>query len=327
MKRDLGFGNSVCVREAFMETVGGHYIFSYNTMMDMDYPVHEGDPELIEITKAVIKRQFNSEYKHIFITNGATGGVVIALRAYKEQGRDCCRIREAPWYARYPGMIEAAGMRRASPFYEKNAVILLDLPSNPIGLLDEIQNNFNYPVILDAVYFNNVYCGKLIRPLPEHDVLVGSYSKLFGINGIRLGWLATNDDLLAERIKSLITAEYCGLSVPSAYLIKECWKRFNWEYFEQMSNIYLNSNREEWSRLEKFFGDTKVPSIGMFYYAPMDKPCKALITKAGIHWTDGKSMGTNDDFGRFNIGQAGTVIRDAVQAVLKADKITRKSNR
>ncbi len=88
-----------------------------------------------------------------------------------------------------------------------------------------------------------------------------------------------------------------------------------------MANIYLNCNREEWSKLEKFFGDTPVSPIGMFYYGPMDETCKKLMNKAGIHWTPGPQMGTfHDNHGRFNIGQDNKLIRDAVKAVLKADK-------
>lgn len=322
MKYDLSFGNSVCVREAFMETVGAPYILDYSTMMKiMDYPVHEGDPEVVEIAKKVIKRQLNSEYKHVFITNGATGGVIIALRAYKQQGMLACRTRKAPYYARYPGMIEAAGLRHASQFYEKEIVVLVDIPSNPLGLLDDLAQPFNYPIILDAVYYNNVYCKGLVRPI-KHDVLVGSFSKLFGINGIRLGWIATNDDLLAPRIGKLVNNEYCGLSSASSFLLKKTWEKLNWEYFEQMANIYLNSNRGEWSKLEKFFGNSPVNPVGMFYYGPMDKACKKLMEKAGVKWVSGQSMGDfHDDHGRFNLGQDTNLVFDAVKAVLKADKI------
>lgn len=320
---DLGFGNSRCVREAFMETVGTPYEgykFDYLDLRAMDYPEHEGDPKLINIAHQVIRRQIGQSYKHVFITNGATGGVVIALRAYAERGNFYCHTRKAPWYGRYPGMIKAAGMSRTSHNDIKDTVILLDLPSNPLALMDEIENDMGHPVILDAVYYNNIYCGRSLRPEVPHDVLVGSFSKLFGINGIRLGWLATNDDLLAVRIKELVTAEYCGLSVPDAELIKRMWDRFNWEYFEQVSKIYLDSNREEWSKLERYFSGTKTPDIGMFYYAPMDEQCRKLMKSAGVLWTKGPTMGTSEEFGRFNVGQETFLIREVVKEVLKTDR-------
>lgn len=320
---DLSFGNSVCVRQAFAETVKATPLYLKNDLMGMDYPNHSGDPELVEITRQVIRRQIGAEYKHVFITNGATGGVNIALRAYKQQGFEYCRFRNPPYYARYPGMVEAAGMKRADPTYHGPLVLLVDLPSNPTGRIadytDMIKKFENYPVILDAVYYNKVYCKSLMNP-PNHDVLVGSYSKLLGVNGVRLGWIATDDDLLADRITKLVAAEYLGLSTLSADLIKVCLKDFDWEKFETTAQKYLDQNREEFSKLEKFFGNEPVPKNGMFYCAPMDKQCKKLMEKAGIIWTKGPAMGATDDFGRFNIGQDLDLVKEAVKTVLKIDK-------
>lgn len=321
-KFDLSFGNSVCVREAFAETVGCGYQFMYADVMAMDYPVHNGDPDLVQITRNIIRRQIGLHYKHVFITNGATGGVTIALRAYRKQGYVGCHFREAPYYSRYPGMVDASGLaidNREDRWKSDFTVNLIDLPSNPRGSFDDERGFLRGPIILDAVYFNKVYCKVLPEPI-AHDVLVGSYSKLLGINSIRMGWIATNDDLLADRIGKLITAEYCGLSGPSATLLKCYLQPFNWENFENKANIKLDFNREEFAKLEKFFGNEPIPANGMFYYAPMDKECQRLMEKAGIIWTKGSLMGTDDDFGRFNIGQDIRLIKEAVRTVLKIDK-------
>src|SRR5665213_1623818 len=112
---DLGFGNSVCVRRAFLETYHGNMIvFSQDGLSKMDYPDRYGDPELVELTKKVIKRQTGLDYKHVYITNGATGAVTISLRAMYQRGMDYCLTREAPWYLRYPSMISASGLQHIS---------------------------------------------------------------------------------------------------------------------------------------------------------------------------------------------------------------------
>jgi aspartate/methionine/tyrosine aminotransferase len=325
---DLSFGNSVAVRQAFSETITANVAFTPDDMLKMNYPVHNGDPELVYLTKKIIWRQMGNTYKHVFITNGATGADVIALRAYRQKGIKCCRIRPAPYYTRFPGMIEAAGMFQWQEHFDevnrglKNvSVLLLDLPANPTGTWKSEINFHSGPIILDAVYSNNVYCGKGLRIDHPHDILTGSFSKLLGINGIRLGWIATNDDLMADRIAKLITAEYCGLSVPSMNLLKCYLKDFDWEKFEGLSNKYLDANRTEVSKLEKYFGNEPVPKVGMFYYAPTDKLCCKLLDRAGIIYTKGSLMGTSDDFGRLNIGQDITLTTNAVKAVLKIDKI------
>lgn len=318
---DLSFGNSVCVRQAFAETANAYPVFFKEDFMKMDYPNHSGDPEVVEITRTVIKRQIGLEYKHVFITNGATGGVNIALRAFRKQGYVGCHFRDPPYYARYPGMVDVSGLaidNREDRWKSDITVNLIDLPSNPVGSFEPEKGFMRGPIILDAVYFNRVYCKALPTP-PPHDVLVGSYSKLLGINGVRLGWIATNDDLLADRITKIVAAEYLGLSSLSGELIKVCLKDFNWDIFERKAQAYLDFNREEFSKLEKFFGNTPVPEDGMFYYAPIDKQCKKLLEKAGVVWTKGSAMGTDDNYGRFNLGQDMKLVRDAVKTILKID--------
>jgi bifunctional pyridoxal-dependent enzyme with beta-cystathionase and maltose regulon repressor activities len=59
----------------------------------------------------------------------------------------------------------------------------------------------------------------------------------------------------------------------------------------------------------------------MFYYAPMDAKCQELMNKANVTWTKGSAMGTNDGFGRFNLGQDNRMIEEAVKAILKADRV------
>lgn len=324
IKYSLGWGNSVCVREAFLNTYGGNMIvFSHDKLMSMDYPTHEGDVELVEITKQVVKRQTGQEYKHLFLVNGATGGVVIALRAYAQMGFEFAMTRTAPFYVRYPKMVEASGLKHIQ-FTHRYPILktcfLLDLPSNPLGLNDDISIPGS-PKIIDGVYYNNVYLPWRPLSVPMHQTMVGSYSKLLGINGIRVGWLATNDDDLAKKYAELVTSEYCGLSSASTEILKTALHGFNWDQFEASARFKLDNNREEFSKLEKFLGNTPVPSIGMFYYGPMDKKAQEIFTKAGVSWTPGSQLGTSDDFARFNLGQSNQMIRDAVKAILKGDKI------
>jgi aspartate/methionine/tyrosine aminotransferase len=328
MKYDLGFGNSVCVRQAFLETYHGNMVvFTHDGLAKFDYPDRHGDPELIEITKQVILRQTGAIKKHVFITNGATGAVVIALRAFQQRGAIFCNTRSAPWYLRYPSMIKASGLRhqdqRHTMTYKDN-VILLDIPSNPLGLTSFFDRSLSVPVVLDAVYLNRVYMN--VQPVVINDVMAGSYSKLLGLNGLRVGWIATNDDLLAERLKDLIVGEYCGISVASTEILKNILFDFDWETFEYTARGSLDYNREQWSRLEKYFGLNPVPSNGMFHYGQIDKKCKKLLEKSGITWTNGSDLGTNDGYGRFNLGQDILVIRQAVNDVIRNDLRPKKTD-
>ena len=324
---NLGWGESVAIRQAFLETVKNMpIVFTKKSLEDMGYPKHEGDPELVELTKKILKRQIGRDYRYILITNGATGGVTISLRAFKMMGYESCEVEGPPYFRFYPDMIVAAGLEQNhhSNRGKDKTVYLVDSPSNPLGNFSDLRKNLqNSPIIWDTVYFNKVYCPGNY-PQPDHDVIVGSYSKLTGLNGLRVGWIATNDALLYERFRTLVTAEYCGISVASAKIIMETAGKFtdkDWESFEKRANFLLNCNREEWSKLERYFGDQPVIPVGMFYYAPVDKHCKKLLERSGVIWSHGSSLGTSDDFGIFNLGQDPKLIKRAVRDILRNDKL------
>jgi len=330
MKYDLGFGNSVCIRQAFLDSYHGEMIvFTQDGLSKFDYPDRYGDPELIQITRDVILRQMGITKKHVYITNGATGAATIALRAMKQRGKSICYTRNAPWYLRYPSMIKASGLiqlEESKGIDPEEGVVLLDIPSNPQGFTSGIRFSIA-PTILDAVYFNRVYLAGYFVPVIAHDVLCGSYSKLLGLNGLRVGWIATDDDLLAERIKELIVGEYCGISVASVEILKNVLFDFDWDLFETIAKSNLDNNREEWSKLEKFFEGRPVCHDGMFYWGKIDEKCEELLSKSGISWTKGSDMGADDSFGRFNLGQDNDLIRKSVEEMVKNDKIWKKSKK
>ena len=333
---DLCWGESVCVRQAFIEQTSGRPIqFGWEELEEMNYTPFNGDPVLIVETAKVILRQTGMTYKHVFLTNGATGGCTIALRACAISGNMVAAVTNSPpYFPLYPGMALAAGLRHITTEKEFNdmrgweTVFLLDTPANPSGLhagLPEWYKGGGF-VIWDAVYHNWVY-SSILPPAPEHDIAVGSFSKLTGLNGIRIGWIATNNDWVAERVAKLIAAEYCGLSRPSKVILLSLLDQYNvepehrWGAFEKAARYNLDFNRGEWAKLERYFGGTPVPVNGMFFYSEMDESAKRLFEKAGVLYQLGSKCGTSDDFGRFNLGQDCALVQNAVKAVLKQDKI------
>lgn len=335
-KISLVWGDSVAVRNAFIDATGERDIPSYwPKLSHMDYVPFVGNEELIEITKNVIGRQTGLNYKHVILTNGAAGAITIALRAYQQSGSKYCFTMNSPWFSIYPQMIKAAGLKHTP----KNTwatdgdkplltgcrpVLLIDSPSNPLGQTISIaaqkKDDPLCPVIWDSVYYSAIYM-TVKASAPTHDICVGSYSKLTGLNGVRIGWIATDDDLLFDKIKDLVTAEYCGLSQMDVQLLLTHLKYLDWDLFEMMARSNLDTNREQWSKLERFLGDTPVPLNGIFHYAPVDPLASKLFTKAGILWTPGSKLGHSDEYGRFNIGQSNSLIKKAVESVLKIDKL------
>lgn len=319
---DLGWGNAYAVRTAFLECIAQKSVLFNLNNKNLDYTNHSGNTELNEITKTVIKRQTGIEYKHVLLVNGATGGCTIAMRAYAQMGYEFAITREPPYFPIYPNMIGASGLKQSFNNV-KNSVVLLDSPENPGGNIHTVWG-INQPLIHDAVYHSKVYA-RCRLPVIACDVVVGSYSKLLGLNGLRTGWMGTNNDLLHLRLKDLVVSEYAGLSSASDAVLLDLLRdkdEYFWAIFEAKASYALDCNREEWSKLEKYFHGVTVGPNGMFYYAPIDLKCKDLLERSGITWTKGSSLGTNDSFGRFNIGHDRKTIREAVKTVLKNDRIT-----
>lgn len=317
MKHDLSWGNSLAVRQALVDNQRDLYlVFDESMVYDLNYPAHSGNTDVIELTHQVIKRQTGQAYKHVFLTNGATGAVTIALRAYKHKGCRYVKTREAPYFSIYPQMISASGLTHVDDASEE-LVHLIDAPSNPLGELTYQVSSVG-PIVWDAVYANNVYCNKRVG-IP-HDVVCGSYSKLTGVNGIRIGWIGTNDDVLALRIAQLVEGEYCGISAADSLILMNLLDGMDWDSFEHDAKAALNYNRTKWQSVEKYF-NAKVNENGMFYYSEMDNACRKLMDKAGIVYQTGDKMGHDANFGRFNLGQSQYTILEAVKAIKKADKI------
>jgi aspartate/methionine/tyrosine aminotransferase len=324
---NLGWGNSIAVRQAFVDSLPDRSIFlDKKYMIAMDYPPHEGDQNLIELTKNIIFRQTGKKMSYVALTNGATGGVMIALRAFKARGAENCWTDVAPWFPLYPGMIRDSGLKHTPGISGlNNYVALIDTPRNPTGeFADIITPSLFMPIILDGVYFNNIYIDPLKKPeIKYFDCLVGSFSKLTGLNSVRVGWVATDDALLYSRIKELVTNEYAGISGPSMSLLNETLKDLDWDLFEKKARSKLDTNREEWSKLNKFFPDWKIPEVGMFHYCELENSVIKLFEKSNIVWFKGKNLGVEEKFSRFNLGADPKLISSAVKEVFKND---RKSN-
>lgn len=331
MKFNLGWGYSVAVRKAFVENIGNfNCTFTNQDVLDMDYHAHDGEPTMIEETRKVIERQTGIRYEHIVLTNGATGALNVALTALKNATCfESVITPPAPFFRMYPDIIKNASFEHIQEELSNkiywSTIILIDSPSNPTGKIYNgalnLHTGTNKKIIWDSVYHTKSYLPKGHFAAPTHDLNVGSYSKMTGANGIRIGWIATNDSLLFPRIQEAVAPSYCGLSAAQNKVTLELLKRVDWDSFEKKAKQNLDANREEWSKLEKYFGDTPVYDVGMFYYAPMDAACKRLLDNAGASYFLGSQLGHNDDHGRINVGQDMDIVKNAVKAILAEDKI------
>jgi aspartate/methionine/tyrosine aminotransferase len=320
-KYDFGFGDSFGVREALF-----HHIMP-NVLMQAQpyfgYPIENRDPFLQRAIQGMIVRSTGRYYKNIVIVNGATAGVIAALQALS--GRIGSKMKmDDLHFPCYPQMVYAAGVewvhsdgRALSP--GERAIHLTASPSNPDGSIK--TDGDAECTIWDACYHNEIYTSPVASQIlarPDHICMVGSLGKVTGLNGMRLGWVATDDDVLAMEIETRHYDMTLGPNTISMAIGNNFFKRVDVDSFMNRAWNHLCDNRTQLQRLEYLFG-APVQQYGMFWFTEADRKARALLQKVGVGVIEGRSCGGTRDQVRITVGQTRDLTREMVLAVLKED--------
>lgn len=317
------WGDPFCVREA-LKLYYKRIIQKPININGLGYAENPGTPLLVKLTRDFIRETTGIEYKHIIITNGTTGALNCVLRVLAKEGRGLCYTHKY-MFPYYPDIIEKNGYRHATGLYKNhekelsygNTVAIVDSPSNPHGdLLLYTDNNNN--IIWDSVYHNPVFING-IGVKPDHRVNCGSYSKVFGLTGVRIGWIATDSDEDYEKFLDENTYENCTISLPSQDLIIDVLNNMDLDNFMRSAKYRINNNREMFDRIIYMFDGQAVPEDGMFFAAWASPYTVKLLDKLGFTYVLLDTRG-NDKYLRFNLAQTNEITNKAIRLILKEDK-------
>lgn len=316
---DFGWGNPYFL----LEILDDMYIQTAfpNNILDMSYAPDAGTEELINTIKKTINQTTGMDYKHIIVTTGTTQAINVLLRVLKSK-TPLNDIRTTKLgYPFYDKMIEKAGLNRVEMSRnellnnsELPCIEIIDSPSNPLG--EQYGSSFGSEklTIWDAVYHNKIYTNDLFNK-PKHVAMVNSYSKLLGLTGARIGYIATNDDLLYNRCLEDSLMENATISIPSQELIVDILNQVNLDNFINKGKQSLNRNKEEFKKIEYLFSNQRVQETGMFYCAEGDDKLCKLLDNCGI-----KYVRLKDNLIRLSMGQTNLLTRQAIDRILKRDK-------
>ena len=181
------------------------------------YTEAAGMPALREAIAAHYQRVFGItvEAERIVVTNGASGALVLAMAATMDPGQalltadpsyPCnrqiarilgCDTQLVPASAAHGFQLRADQV--ASLATDQTGAVLVASPSNPTGTLIEpaelaalyqLCQTRQLPLIVDEIYQGLVYGQDPSTALAIGDPwIVNSFSKYFGLTGMRLGWL------------------------------------------------------------------------------------------------------------------------------------------
>ena len=193
------------------------------------YGPTQGDPELVEATKSYLQTKYGlAEGEQVIMTTGATGAIVLALLALVQNGDEV--LLPDPYFLLYHRLIGMVGGRpvlydlhpnfrlRASDVVKqmtgRTRLLILNNPSNPTGstftsaeieALADACRQRGVSILSDELYEIFVYDAPHVsikRFLGEESLLVGGFSKAYGMAGWRLGW-AAGAPALIDKMRTL----------------------------------------------------------------------------------------------------------------------------
>lgn len=326
-KHLFGWGDTYGIREAIIKTAPW-LLLSPQPIASFGYPKHEGEESLVKLIGKLCKTLTGNKYKYVLVTQGCTHALNAYVWAEKDKelkAGDQDLATKSFYFPFYPGIAKNQGLRHAPGEIGKlyKAIQIIDSPSNPIG---EITYGDLGRSVWDAAYYTPTYgvstanLDKKQTGIPAHIAMAGSLSKFSGINGIRIGWLATNDKHLYAQAASWISHDICGVSWPSQWLAEQILTKVDLEKFWKASRLVIDNNKNEIQKLSLIFGNQELPKVGMFALFEVDKKLKKLLEKASVSTMPGHLCGDKRDSVRINLAHTNEATKEMVKDILKADK-------
>lgn len=163
-------------------------------------------------------------------------------RAITTLGRSCHPVKRTPGEFEYKTIFEDQEILKSD--FNKSKAMIINSPENPSGyvvdqsewdLIADYSNENGLWVIHDEVYDTMALERKHIpfraaETLPKNHIIINSFSKKFGIPGLRIGWMVANPQVieLSSKIHDYL---YLGVNI---------------QYEQIATRLITDDRNEEW---------------------------------------------------------------------------------
>jgi aspartate/methionine/tyrosine aminotransferase len=271
------------------------------------YPDNQGEPDLRAAVAEKLARANGLTYdpgRNILITDGATGGLAVALGALVRPGDDV--LVPEPAYDAYASAIALWGGRAVAvePTIREDTfrlihnalesartpatrLLLLNTPWNPVGtvfardelrMVTEFAARHDLFVISDEIYEALVYDGRqhlspasLSAEARDRTILVNSLSKTYAMAGWRVGYCAGPAEVI--RAMLLLLQQYSRGPATFVQDAAACALRSDQECVERMRSAYQRRR----DLVHRWLGD--IPGVGL---VPAEGGLFVMVSVRGI---------------------------------------------
>jgi aspartate/methionine/tyrosine aminotransferase len=301
----------------------------YKKIEPDDILVHTGAQEAIFLFMLAAFR----EYDHVIVHSPAYQSLAEAARAVG------CDV--SPWRAREENnwALDLDELRQLMRTNTK--AIIINTPHNPTGYLmpreefDAIHSfarENSLMVFSDEVYRESEYDPANCLPAGcdygEHAVSLGVTSKTYGLAGLRIGWIATKNSKIYEKVSSLKDYTTICNSAPSEFLAEVAMRNR-----KKLSERNINIIKQNLTVMDDFFARHSSrfrwvrPQAGSMAFpryldGNVEKFCDELVRKAGVLLLPGTVYDDSNNHFRIGLGR-----KNLPQAVERLDQfLSRKGN-
>jgi aminotransferase len=189
-------------------------------------------------------------------------------------------------------------------------ILVISYPCNPTGAvlsendntrLHKIIKEHNIFVVSDEMYaslsfYQNYYSIAQFNDIKDKIMLVGGFSKMFSMTGLRLGYICAVDKFMNAIMKVHQYNVSCAPSIVqwgAVYGLRNCMKDV-----ENMKSEFIKRRDYLYTRLREMSFDVKLP-MGAFYMFPSIKNfgmssedfCERLLREAKVAIVPGSAFG------------------------------------
>lgn len=212
-----GWTNLAIGEPRFLQHALRSFYPEYTSIGDIKYPPCNGEWTLRSLLRDVTPGP-RRDQGSVVVTNGAKQALAATFYAMHKVRRAC--TAGAPMAPYWPSLPTLARMNKLAWSDGNPApahVEVLTWPNNPTGMKPGYltANRGTGLRVWDAVYASEVYGWPDYDAGPEADAVICSAAKMFGLSGLRVGWVAFADQKLADAAAEYVELTTSGVSAPA----------------------------------------------------------------------------------------------------------------